>query len=344
MKLGEIQGLPAGAPVALEAGLQAFIAERDMPLYRMMSFQLGWVDENGSPAERQPPPRLHGMSCLAAAEAVGGGFNTAIWSAVAVELAYNFWQVHADVEDGNTERDGRPSVWWAWGPAQAINAGDGMHAMARLAMFRSRHADAGAEQLAAAIKLFDEAIATLCEGEYLDISFQEKLSVRIDEYLAMAEARTGALFGCAMQLGATAGGCMQADLTQPMAAFGIKLGAARQVGGDIAALWGNAVDKSQTGRLTAKKKSLPVVHAIATGTPTVRRKLGDMYVQRSLGSDDMKEAALILDECGSRKFAQDTYARLLSEADQSLVTAGLGHDGTELMRAVARSIAGDPEP
>ncbi len=336
----EIPGLPAAAISNLEAALKTATAGRELPLYRIMAYQLGLMDENGETLPgASAPPRLHGELAMASAQAAGGEFRAAVPCAVAVELISNFWQIHVDVEDGNTERAGRPSVWWTWGPAQAINAGDGMHALARLALFSLRGEGLALEDASLALRLLDEATLRLCEGEYLDITYQERLKVQADEYLTMAEARSGALFGCAAHMGAS-----MARLTVERASlfgeFGTKLGLARQVALDIEAFWGKGQrDQTQQGRLIAKKKSLPLTHALSSADATTRRKLGDLYVQRVLDPEAIKAVAEMLDGCGSRRFAEDTLARLLADADAALTAAALDRRGTELLRALARRIA-----
>lgn len=337
----ELPGLPATAAVELETALRNLIAERELPLYRIMAYQLGWLDESGEPRRAEAPPdRVHGLLTLACAQATGGDYRQAVGYGVAVELVNNFSQIHADVEDGNTERAGQPSVWWTWGPAQAINAGDGMHAMARLAIFGLRRTGAAPGHVAAALKALDEATMRLCEGEYLDITYQERLTLSVNDYLAMAEARTGSLFGCAARLGAMASLPGEGETVDRLAEFGTRLGAARQVAGDIAAFWGQGErGQAQQGRLLAKKKNLPVVHAMASADPTTRRRLGDLYVQRVLDPAAIKTVAQMLEVCGSRSFAQDTLARLLADADSSLAAASLRRESTELLRSAAKQIA-----
>ncbi|MSQ07738.1 MAG: hypothetical protein EXR57_04550 [Dehalococcoidia bacterium] len=337
----EMPGLPVMANVELENALRKLIAERGLPLYRMMGFQLGWVDEKGEPLNHPSPDRTHGALALASAQAVSGDFRPAIRYAVAVELVENFSEIHVDVEDGNTERAGRSSIWWTWGPAQAINAGDGMHAMARLALYDLRLDGTTPDRVAAALKTLDEATLRLCEGEYLDIAYQERLALSVNDFLEMAEARSGALFGCAARLGAMASPQGTPQAADSLAEFGSKLGTARQVAGDIAAFWGeHERDQVQQGRLIAKKKNLPVVHAMATADATTRRRLGDLYVQRVLDPSAIKTVAGMLEASGSRRFAQDTLARLLAEADSALASAGLDQKGTEMLRMAARQIAG----
>ena len=105
--------LPASAATDLEDALRTFIKGRELPLYRIMAYQMGWVTDTGEPSGQPPPARPYGTLTLVAAHAVSGNYRAAIPAATAVELADNFRQVHADVQDGNTERAGRPTVWWA---------------------------------------------------------------------------------------------------------------------------------------------------------------------------------------------------------------------------------------
>ena len=145
---GIFGGLPDSAEGEMNAVLRDFVESRTLPLYEMMSYQLGWGREEGEAVSLGPPPRLHGGLTLAAAFASSGDYGPAINHAVSVEMMNSFWLIHNDIEDGNTERAGRPSVWWNWGPAQAINAGDGMHAMARLALFRLSEEDVDPKRVA----------------------------------------------------------------------------------------------------------------------------------------------------------------------------------------------------
>ena len=93
----------------------------DLEIYRMMEWQLGYSNDRGASIESALERRLHGSLLLAAAAALHGDYSLGLKYAVSVELMHNFAQIHADVQDGNTERLGRASVWWKWGPSQAIN-------------------------------------------------------------------------------------------------------------------------------------------------------------------------------------------------------------------------------
>ncbi|MBT3942045.1 MAG: polyprenyl synthetase family protein, partial [Chloroflexi bacterium] len=221
----------------LEAALKALVSERPLPLYRMMGYHMGWVETTGEPRISSPPLRVHGALALLACHTLGGNYSNALPHATAAEYLYNHVLIHDDIRDGNSERDGRASVWWSWGPAQAINTGDGMHALARLSLFEARNNGVSAESVADAIRVLDEANLDTCEGQYRDITLQERLDVSVDEYLSMAESQTGALLSGAVRLGALAGGQADEGVLKGLDEFGRKLGAAMRVADDCDVFW-----------------------------------------------------------------------------------------------------------
>src|SRR5207302_2017554 len=114
-----------------------------------------------------------------------GYLRRALPAAAAVELTHNFTLIHDDIEDGDAERRHRPTLWKLWGIPQAINAGDGLFAMARLALWDSL--DEGVEGAIAARlgALLDQACIVLAEGQYLDISFEEGQNISVARYVDM---------------------------------------------------------------------------------------------------------------------------------------------------------------
>ena len=335
---GVLGRLSGQAEDELNAALREFVESRTLPLYDMMSYQLGWGREEGEAASLGPPPRLHGGLTLAAAQAAGGDYRPAIQHAVSVEMMNSFWLIHNDIEDGNTERAGRPSVWWHWGPAQAINAGDGMHAMARLAIFGLSESGVGPTRIAAAIRALDEAAVKICEGEYADIANQERMSMNVDAYLGMVDDRIGALFGCAARLGALAVS-EDGKLADGLDRFGSKIGSARQLAEDYLTLWpAGERDTIQQGRMITKKKNLPVVHTLETADPRTKRLLGEMYMQRVLEPSVLDEVARLCEAAGGREFTMSQIDRLLAESDEGLDQSGLDSQSRELLKPTGRAL------
>lgn len=328
---------------ALETATRAFIDSRDLALYRMMAFQMGWVDENGDHSVVPTRARLHGQFALAVASAISANdanvTGTVVPYAISLELLHNFALIHEDVEDGNTERNGRPSIWWTWGPAQAINAGDGMHAMARMAIFATTDQGEQAERVTQALRTLDNAAMLYCEGEYADIMMQEQLVLSTEKYLDMARIRSGSLFGASAQIAAIA--VNRPELASLLFNLGQIAGTARQVAEDYMLFWGGQqLDPVQQGRLLTKKKNLPVVHTFESATPGAKRRLGEIYAQRVIDPAKLEVMKNLLEESGARDYTVEVLNRLVNDASAELEAEPLSEEVKIKLLAAVRGLAG----
>ena len=303
----------------MDADLRAAFADRQGMLYDLLRYHLGWVDERGNPADGTPTQLHHcGALALAAADAVSGDYAPAVPAASAVELAYNFVLVHNDVQAGRIDQtDDRPSIWWVWGPSQAINAGDGLHALSRSVLMRLCDAGVSDDTVLEALRSLDQACLTLCEGQYMDLTYQDQLMVSEADYLDMIRRKSGALAGCSARIGALAVGAEE-DTSNALRQWGEQLGMALQVRNDITDLWGARGDGFTPSNVLNKKKSLPLIHALQHAPTTAKRELGGIYMKRVLEPDDSGRIVAILDDAGSRGYAEGCVERLLDDARAAL--------------------------
>ena len=147
--------------------------------------------------------------------------------------------------------------------------------------------------------------------------------ITLDEVLTMAEAKTGALLGCACALGALYAGASDEDV-EALDAFGRQAGLAFQLIDDVIGIWG---DPQRTGKpvgadLMARKKSLPVVAALTSGTPAAS-ELAELY-EVPYGKGDEEElahTALAVEQAGGRDWAQVQAADRMARAVQELARA-----------------------
>ena len=149
----------------LSKSLRHVFDSRDLPLYGMMSYHFGFHESE----IEFSPDYLHGVSLLLVSEFFGSSPDVAMSAAVALELINGFCEIHDDVQSGRPSRSGRDSLWWVWGPAQAINAGDGMHALARMELLLLPEKGFPSELSYQAIKLLDQATLKSCEGRFRDL-------------------------------------------------------------------------------------------------------------------------------------------------------------------------------
>ncbi|SVC44112.1 uncharacterized protein METZ01_LOCUS296966, partial [marine metagenome] len=87
---GILPGLTPSDADEFESALMKFVDSRELPLYKMMAYHLGWVDQNGEPEPVTNQDRSHGHIVLATSKAAGGENQTTMPYAVSVELLHNF--------------------------------------------------------------------------------------------------------------------------------------------------------------------------------------------------------------------------------------------------------------
>jgi len=181
-------------------------------------------------------------------------------------------------------------------------------------------------------------VQRLIEGQSADLSFEQRADVGLPECLAMAERKTGALLGCACAVGAMLGHG-GSDQVQRMRGFGERLGLAFQLVDDLLGIWG---DPEITGKpvhsdLRNRKKSLPVVAALSSGTP-VAGELDLLYHRAApLSEVDAARAADFIEQAGGRDWSRKAGDELLAQALEVL-PVGPKPRACEELAALARTI------
>ena len=316
---------------AVEGELRDVFDGREGFLYNLLRYHLGWIDQHGSPQGGGPPLHFQGAVALVSCEAMGADFRQALPAAAGVELLHHFTLVHGEVQAGRAESMDRPGIWWVWGPAQAINAGDGLHALGRTTIMRLAQRGTAPERVLRAVRSLDVACLRLCEGQYMDLEFQDQLMVTGAAYLEMVDRKTGALVGCAAESGGLAAEADDARCSA-LQEMGARLGAAWQIARDTGDLWGERGDGMTASNVIAKKKSLAVIHALEHGSLAAKRELGAIYMKRVLEPEDASRLVEILEETGARAASEEQAGRLVDEGLATVSGAGVSPEGMGLLR------------
>lgn len=300
--------------------------------YGMLRYHMGWVDQAMQPAVVNSGKRIRPVACLLACEAVGGAVDDALPAAAAVELLHNFSLIHDDVEDDSPTRRHRPTVWALWGVPQAINAGDAMFTLARLALHGLAGRPISPAVAMDACAIFDHACLRLTEGQYLDMSFEGRLDVTVDEYLLMIEGKTAALLSASIELGALVGGA-DAATRRHLAEFGRSLGLAFQMQDDILGIWGDeaVTGKSAASDILTRKKSLPVVYALEN--PQVGEALRTLYT-RPIEPAGVPAVLDLLARAGAQEYTAQAAHAAHQAALNALHASGVLLDGNEAGQAL----------
>ena len=268
-------------------------------LRRASEYHLGWIDADGQPVHSSGGKHVRAAMALLSAAAVGGDESVAVPGAVAVELVHNFSLVHDDVIDVDRERRHRPTVWATFGVGHAITAGDALATLAMQVLLD----EATPEAVRAASTLAD-ATSRLIAGETIDIMFETRDDVTWDECVAMSNAKTSALLGCAAALGAVLAGAPDGRVRH-LTDYGLNLGLAFQAVDDILGIWGETVvtGKPVWSDLRQQKKTLPITAALARadGHATDLRRL---LVASRDDEDAAGRAAELIEKCGGREVTE----------------------------------------
>ncbi|MFJ8788938.1 family 2 encapsulin nanocompartment cargo protein polyprenyl transferase [Streptomyces sp. NPDC102462] len=307
------------ARASLDPELRAAVDSLPDAMRRIARYHFGWEHADGTPAAGNAGKAIRPALVLTAAAALGGprARTAALPAAAAVELVHNFTLLHDDVMDRDTSRRHRPTAWTVFGVADAILAGDALQALA----LRLLAEDPNPSSRAAAARLAD-CVVELCEGQHTDTALEERApeAVTLDEVIAMAEAKTGALIGCACALGGLYAGAAEEEVAA-LDGFGRQAGLAFQLIDDVIGIWG---DPGRTGKpagadLAARKKSLPVVAALTSGTAAAT-ELAALY-GRPYDEQDLERTVLAVERAGGRDWAQAEAADRMSRAMQELARA-----------------------
>jgi len=273
-------------------------ADNTRPFHDMLTYHMGWTGEGAG--REATGKRIRPLVVLLAAASVGDDWLPALPAAAAVELIHNFSLVHDDVQDNSEKRRGRPTVWAKWGVPMAINVGDAMFVIAYQSVMDLTRSYP-AETAVRAASILHEACLDLTRGQYLDMHYEERHDLNLDDYWQMVGGKTSALLSACTHIGALLGNATEAR-QESYRQFGYRLGLAFQVQDDILGIWGDEAltGKSAASDLVEGKNSLPVLYALGK-----QGKFAERWKQGPIAADEVKAVAALLEEEGARAFAEE---------------------------------------
>ena len=250
---------------------------------------------------------------LLSTELFGGDIQEAIRPALGIEVFHNFTLVHDDIMDSAPLRRGKKSVHTKWNLNMGILSGDVMFAQANELI-----SSCYPHHLKEIISLFNKTAIEICEGQDLDMQFENRDSVELEEYIDMIRLKTAVLVGCALKMGAIIGNSNAKDANL-MYDFGVNLGTAFQIDDDILDLYGNelAVGKQSGGDIIEGKHSALMILSKKIANPSQLEQL-NLFLSSSNPQKKVKDVKALFNSMNVKDAASELKNQYYSKAVKSI--------------------------
>lgn len=276
--------------------------------------------------------RIRPVICLMGNE-LFGDINPDAWHvATAIELFHNFTLIHDDIMDKSPLRRGQATVHEKFGNDTALLSGDVMlvHAYEQLNKIDGRY-------LQKIITLFNRTGREVCEGQQLDMEFEKKENVHMDEYIHMIGLKTSVLLAASVQMGAILGGASLGN-QQHLYEFGKNLGLAFQVQDDYLDAFG---DKQKFGKeigndIRTNKKTFLMIRALDTCTPAQQQELQQLLQQDSPGK--VEQVLAVFRSCGVDEWARSAKEDFMKKAFDHLEEVAVLSKRKEPLKQLANEL------
>ena len=255
--------------------------------------------------------RIRPVLCLMGNELFGPIEEDAWPMAIALELFHNFTLIHDDIMDKAPLRRGMATVHAKYGIPTAILSGDVMMVggYRYISRIRSPH-------IRQILELYNQTAVHVCEGQQLDMDFESRERVTMDEYLHMIELKTSVLLAGSLQIGALLGGAGLGN-QQIIHRFGRNLGLAFQVQDDYLDCYGGEkFGKQVGGDILADKKTFLLIKTLEVATDVQRREIGELKTVPP--AEKIAGMLRIFHEGGVDAWALELKEKFLAAAYQSL--------------------------
>lgn len=230
----------------------------------------------------------------------------------AIELFHNFSLVHDDIMDKAPLRRGQPTVHEKYGTPTALLAGDVMLVAAYEYITKI-----DSLFLKKILHLFNKTAKEVCEGQQLDMDFENQPTVSLDAYLRMIELKTSVLLAASLKMGSILGGAGERN-QKLLYEFGRNLGIAFQVQDDYLDAFGNPekFGKQVGGDILSNKKTFLLIKALETAKGNNRKELETLLTSNP--DDKVDKVLHIFRECGVDEWARDLKSGYMDKALQQL--------------------------
>lgn len=260
----------------------------------------------------------------------------ALKPAIGLEIFHNFTLLHDDIMDSADMRRGKPTVHRVWNDNTAILSGDVMQIEAYKWI-----AEAPENQLKIVLDLFSKTASEICEGQQLDMEFEQRSDVTADQYIEMIRLKTAVLVAAGCRIGAIIGGSDEEDALN-LYDFGNYIGLAFQLKDDLLDVYGNEASfgKKIGGDILCNKKTYLLIHTLKTAQGKDNEEL--MYWlgnnEKADQEDKIKAVTAIFTRLKAREICENAMQHYYDLATESLDKVKVPEARKEQLRKLAQKL------
>jgi len=276
--------------------------------------------------------RMRPALLLLACDLFGGDVDSAICPALAIEVFHNFTLMHDDIMDNAPLRRGKITVHERWNKNVGILSGDVMLVHAYQLMMQVKE-----HLLRTVLDIFNETAVGVCEGQQVDMEFEQRHNVSIDEYLTMIRLKTAVLLGGALKIGALIGGADIKD-AELIYSFGENLGIAFQLQDDILDVYGDPekFGKQVGGDIISNKKTFLLIKALELANEIQLNELTNWINLKQFDHTEKVEAiTTIYSKLNIRDYSESAMQTYAGKAFEALDAINLAENHKQYLRDFA---------
>lgn len=310
-------------------------------LQQIIEKYLKKIEFNAGPKELYAPvkyilgiggKRIRPSLVLAAYNLFKDDVESAIYPALALEVFHNFTLLHDDIMDKADLRRNQQTVHKKWNENIAILSGDAMSIKAYEIL-----AKIPAKFLAEVFKEFNKTALQVCEGQQLDMNFENRLDVSVGEYIEMIRLKTSVLIAVGLKIGAIMANASKND-AQKLYDFGLNLGLAFQLQDDYLDAYGDIhkFGKKIGGDIVANKKTFLLINALETANKETTEELQHLMIDTDIDEVQKIKAVLgIFSKLNVDSLLKDKMVSFYNRAMEALESLSVEYERTGVLKEFA---------
>lgn len=276
--------------------------------------------------------RMRPALLLMACDLFGGEVEKAVLPALAIEVFHNFTLMHDDIMDNAPLRRGKVTVHERWNKNAAILSGDVMLIQGYQLMMNVED-----RLLRVILNIFNDTAVGVCEGQQLDMDFETRDNVSIDEYIYMIRLKTAVVLGGALKIGSIIGGAELKD-AELIAEFGENIGLAFQLQDDLLDVYGSPekFGKQVGGDIISNKKTYLLLKSLELANVDQTAELHKWIDAKQFENQEKVQAVTtIYNDVQVKNYAETTMQKYADKAFDALEKINLPEQNKQYLRKFA---------